>query len=95
MVTFRREIRLWRETGVTQFAAEVADPTNALSGALERFSGLTAGLPLPESQPGQTATIASVRNAFEHGQNLAIRGGLGLASGPDGFPYISPWRRAA
>jgi hypothetical protein len=145
MVTFRREIRLWRETGVTQralmirddadtywlacqmqheritdpgpailsdprssliqrrvdvdlfvvslhrlhtvaqLAAEVADPRNVLSGALERFSALTTGLPLSESQPGQTATIASVRHAFEHGHNLAIRGGLGLASGPDGW----------
>jgi len=26
-----------------------------------------------------------VRNAFEHGHNLAVRGGLGLASGPDGW----------
>ena len=145
MVTFRRETRLWHETGVTQralmirddadtywlacqmqhsritdsgpailsdprsgliqrridvdlfvvslhrlhtvaqLAGEVADPRNVLAGALERFSGLTAGLPLSESDPRQPATVASVRNAFEHGQNLAIRGGLGLASGPDGW----------
>jgi hypothetical protein len=145
MVTFRRETRLWHETGVTQRAlmirddadtywlacqmqhgritdpgpailsdprsglvqrridvdlfivslhrlhtvakltAEVADPRNVLSGALERFSGLTAGLPLSEGEQDQAATIASVRNAFEHWQNLAIRGGLGLASGPDGW----------
>jgi hypothetical protein len=43
------------------------------------------GLPLSDSEPEQPGTIASVRNAFEHGQNLAIRGGLGLASGPDGW----------
>lgn len=145
MVTFRREIRLWRETSVTQralmirddadtywlacqmqhrritdpgpailsdprssliqrrievdlfvvslhrlhtvaeLAAAVADPRDILSGALEQFSGLTAGLSLSESELGQPATIASVRNAFEHGQNLTIRGGLGLASGPDGW----------
>jgi len=145
MVTFRREIRLWHETGVTQralmirddadtcwlacqmqhgritepgpallsdprssliqrridvdlfmvsvhglhtvaeLAAAVADPRNVLSGALERFSALTAGLPLSESEPGQPTTIASVRNVFEHWQNLAVRGGLGLASGPDGW----------
>jgi hypothetical protein len=145
MVTFRREIRLWHETGATQralmirddadtywlacqmqhgritdpgpavlndsrssliqrridvdlfivslhrlhtvatLAAEVADPRSVLSGELDRFRDLTAGLPLSEGQPGQPTTIASVRNAFEHGQNLAIRGGLGLASGPDGW----------
>ena len=126
MVTFRREIRLWHETGVTQralmirddadtywlacqtqhgritdpgpailsdprsglvqrridvdlfvvslhrlhtvakLAAEVADPRNVLSGALERFSGLTAGLPLSEGEQDQSTTISSVRNAFEH-----------------------------
>jgi hypothetical protein len=145
MVTFRREIRLWHETGVTQralmirddadtcwlacqmqhgritdpgpallsdprsslfqrridvdlfmvslhrlhtvaeLAAEVADPRNVLSGALDRFNSLTAGLPLSESEPDRPTTIASVRNVFEHWQNLAIRGGLGLASGPDGW----------
>lgn len=145
MVTFRREIRLWHETGVTQralmirddadtcwlacqmqhgritdpgpallsdprsslfqrridvdlfmvslhrlhtvaeLAAEVADPRNVLSGALDRFSRLTAGLPLSESEPGQPTTVGSIRNVFEHRQNLAIRGGLGLASGPDGW----------
>lgn len=145
MVTFRREIKLWHETGVTQrallirddvdtywlacqmqhrritdpgpailndprsgliqrrvdvdlfvvslhrlhtvakLAAEVADPRNVLSEALERFSVLTVGLPLSDGEPDQPTTIASVRNAFEHGQNLTIRGGLGLASGPDGW----------
>jgi len=145
MVTFRRETRLWRETGVTQralmirddadtywlacqmqharitvpgpgilgdprsimiqgridvdlflvtlhrlhtvakLAAEVADPGDILSEALQRFGTLTAGLPLSEGAQDQSATIASVRNAFEHRQNLAIRGGLGLASGPDGW----------
>jgi hypothetical protein len=145
MATFRREIRLWHETGATQralmirddadtywlacqmqhgritgpgpailsdprsvliqrridvdlfgvslhrlhtvakLAAEVADPRNVLSEALERFGGLTAGLPLSESEPDRPATIASVRNSLEHRQNLAIRGGLGLASGTDGW----------
>jgi hypothetical protein len=63
----------------------VADPRDVLSGALERFGALTAGLPLSEGERDQPATIAGVRNALEHGQNLAIRGGLGLASGPDGW----------
>ena len=58
---------------------------NVLSGALEQFSGQTEGLPLSETAPDQPAVITSIRNAFEHGQNLAIRGGLGLASGPDGW----------
>jgi hypothetical protein len=78
-------VSLHRLHTVAELAAVVADPRNILSGALERFSGLTAGLPLSESEPAQPTTIASVRNAFEHGQNLAIRGGLGLASGPDGW----------
>jgi hypothetical protein len=78
-------VSLHRLHTVAQLAAEVADPRNVLAGALERFSGLTAGLPLSESDPSQPGTVASVRNAFEHGQNLAIRGGLGLASGPDGW----------
>ncbi len=144
MVTFRREIRLWRETGVTQralmirddadtswlacqmqhgritdpgpailsdprsiavqrridvdlfiislnrlhtvagLAAEVADPRNVLPAALERFGEQTEGLPLSDAELDQPATITSVRNALEHGQNLAIRGGLGFATGPDG-----------
>lgn len=69
---------------VAKLAAEVADPRNVLPGALERFSRLTAGLPLSAGEQDRATTIASVRNAFEHWQNLAIRGGLGLASGPDG-----------
>lgn len=145
MVTFRREIRLWRETGVTQralmirddadtcwlacqmqhsrittpgpaaindprsamiqrridvdlfvvslnrlhavamLAAEVAGPRNVLPAALDQFSDQTAGFPLSSDEPDQPATIRSVRNALEHGQNLAIRGGLGFASGPDGW----------
>ena len=145
MVTFRREIRLWHETGVTQralmirddadtcwlacqmqhsrimtlgpavindprsatvqrridvdlfvvslnrlhavarLAAEVADPRNVLPAALDQFSDQTAGFPLSGDEPDQPATITSVRNALEHGQNLAIRGGLGFASGPDGW----------
>ena len=145
MVTFRREIRLWHETGVTQralmirddadtcwlacqmqhsrittpgpavindprsatiqrridvdlfvvslnrlhavarLAAEVADPRNVLPAALDQFSDQTAGFPLSGDEPDQPATIRSVRNALEHGQNLAIRGGLGFASGPDGW----------
>ena len=42
------------------------------------------GFPLSGDEPDQPATITSVRNALEHGQNLAIRGGFGFASGPDG-----------
>jgi hypothetical protein len=78
-------VSLHRLHNVAELAAEVADPGSVLPGALERFIGLTGGLPLSDSEPGQPATIASVRNAFEHRQNLAIRGGLGLASGPDGW----------
>jgi hypothetical protein len=78
-------VTLHRLHTVAKLAAEVADPRDVLSGALERFGGLTAGLPLSEGEQDSPATIASVRNAFEHGQNLAIRGGLGLASGPDGW----------
>ena len=145
MVTFRREIGLWRETGVTQralmirddadtywlacqmqhtrvtdpgpailgdprfgliqrridvdlfmvslhrlhtvakLAAEVADPRKVASEALERFSDLTAGFPLSEFGQDEAPTIETVRHVFEHWQNLAIRGGLGLASGPDGW----------
>jgi hypothetical protein len=58
----------------TVLAAEVADPRDVLSGAIERFGALTAGLPLSEGERDQPATIAGVRNALEHGQNLAIRG---------------------
>lgn len=88
-------VSLHRLHTVAELAAEVADPRNVLSGALQRFSGLTAGLLLSESQPDQTATIASVRHAFEHGHNLAIRGGLGLANGPDGWwiSYRDPCSR--
>jgi hypothetical protein len=78
-------VTLHRLHTVAKLAAEVADPRDVLLGALERFGGLTAGLPLSEEEQDQPATIANVRNAFENGQNLAIRGGLGLASGPDGW----------
>jgi hypothetical protein len=78
-------VSLHRLHTVAKLAAEVADPRDVLSGALERFNGLTAGLPLSEGEGDQATTIASVRNVFEHWQNLAIRGGLGLASGPDGW----------
>ena len=78
-------VSLHRLHTVARLAAEVADPGNVLSAALEQFSDLTAGLPLSESEPDQPATIASVRNFLEHSQNLAIRGGLGLASGTDGW----------
>lgn len=145
MATFKREIRLWREMGVTQRAlmirddadtywiacqmqhslimdagsaiisdprssaiqrriavdlfvvslhrlhtvaeltAEVADPRNVLPAAIEQFGRQTAGLPLSEEGSDEPLTIANVRHALEHRQNLAIRGGLGFASGPDGW----------
>ena len=78
-------VSLHRLHTVAKLAAEVADPKDVLSEALERFGGLTAGLPLSESEPAQPTTIASVRNSLEHRQNLPIRGGLGLASGTDGW----------
>ena len=54
----------------------VAETRNVLSLALDRFGGQTLGSPLWEGGPDRPTTIASVRNALEHGQNLAIRGGL-------------------
>ena len=53
--------------------------------ALDQFSDQTAGFPLSGDEPDQPATTTSIRNALEHGQNLAIRGGLGFASRPDGW----------
>jgi hypothetical protein len=70
---------------VAKLAAEVADPRKVVSEALERFSDLTAGFPLSEFGQDEAPTIETVRHVFEHWQNLAIRGGLGLASGPDGW----------
>ena len=78
-------ISLNRLHAVARLAAEVADPRNVLPAALDQFSDQTAGFPLSGDEPDQPATITSVRNALEHGQNLAIRGGLGFASGPDGW----------
>ncbi len=78
-------VSLHRLHTVAELAAAAADPRNVLSAALERFSKQAEGLPLSESEPDQPATIACIRNDFEHGHNLAIRGGLGLASGPDGW----------
>ena len=70
---------------MAKLAAEVADPRKVVSEALERFSDLTAGFPLSEFGQDEAPTIETVRHVFEHWQNLAIRGGLGLASGPDGW----------
>jgi hypothetical protein len=78
-------VSLHRLHAVAGLAAEVTDPRNVLPAAITQFSTQTAGLPFSEDQPGSPATVASVRNALEHGQNLAIRGGLGFASGPDGW----------
>ena len=78
-------VSLNRLHAVARLAAEVADPQNVLPTALDQFSDRTAGFPLSGDEPDQPATIRSVRNALEHGQNLAIRGGLGFASGPDGW----------
>jgi hypothetical protein len=64
-------VSLHRLRSVAELTAAVADPRNVLCAALERFSGQTGGLPLSESEPDQPATIASVRNAFEHGQTPA------------------------
>jgi hypothetical protein len=50
-------VSLHRLHTVARLAAEVADPENVLPEALERFSGLTAGLPLSESEPDGLATI--------------------------------------
>ena len=146
MFTFRREIRLWHETGMTQralmirddadtcwlacqmqhnrittpspavindsrtatiqrridvdlfivslnrlhavarLAAEVADPREysfprrLTSSATRRQVSRCPATRLTSPRPS-----GSVRNALEHGENLAIRGGLGFASGPDGW----------
>lgn len=57
-------VSLHRLHTMAKLAAEVAAPRNVLSEALERFSGLAAGLPLAESEPDQPTGIASVRNSF-------------------------------
>jgi hypothetical protein len=77
-------VSLHRLHTVAELAAEVADTRKVLPAAIEQFSQHTAGLPLSENE-AKSATIADVRHAFEHAQNLKIRGGLGLASGPDGW----------
>lgn len=61
-------VSLHRLHTVAELAAAVADARNVLSGALERFSGQTGGLPLSESEPAQPTTIASVRNALSTGR---------------------------
>ena len=78
-------VSLHRLHTVAELAATVADPPNVLPEAIEQFTAQTAGLPLSENEPDEPPTIANVRHALEHGQNLAIRGGLGFASGPDGW----------
>jgi hypothetical protein len=69
-------VSLHRLHTVAKLAADVTDPRNVLSGALARFSELTAGFPLSEIEQDRVATVESVRHAFEHWQNLANRGGL-------------------
>ena len=78
-------VSLHRLHTVAELAATVADPRNVLPEAIDQFTAQTAGLPLSEDKSDERATIANVRHALEHGQNLAIRGGLGFASGPDGW----------
>lgn len=77
-------VSLHRLHTVAKLAAEVADPRNILPAAMELFSQHTAGLLLSENE-SESATVADIRHAFEHTQNLTRRGGLGLASGPDGW----------
>ena len=77
-------VSLHRLHTVAKLTAEVADPRNVVSEALERFSGLTAGLRFGgRARPGDDYRKRPER--LRALQNLAIRGGLGLASGPDGW----------
>ncbi len=78
-------VSLHRLSTVAGLAAEVADPRSVLPAAIALFSAQTAGLPLSEHEPDEPVTIAKVRHVLEHGQNLEIRGGLGFASGQDGW----------
>jgi hypothetical protein len=78
-------VSLHRLSTVANLAAEVADPRDVLPDAITLFSEQTAGLPLSEHSADQSPTIANVRHVLEHGQNLEIRGGLGFASGQDGW----------
>jgi len=85
-------VSLHRLSTVANLAAEVADPRDVLPEAITLFSEQTAGLPLSEHDADQAPTIANVRHVLEHGQNLEIRGGLGFASGQDGW-FVSYRRR--
>jgi hypothetical protein len=71
-------VSLHRLHTVAELAAEVADPRNVLLAALERFTGLTAGLSLSEGGQDSATTIENVRHVFEHWQNLEIRAASAL-----------------
>jgi hypothetical protein len=77
---------LHRLVVTAELVQEVADPRQVMPGALAMFNQKTAGMML--SQADEPATIANIRNALEHGQNLERRGGLGFGTGPDGW-YVS------
>lgn len=85
-------IALNRLLTVAQLTRKVADPRNVLPAAMETFGKRTAGLPLSDMEPHEDATVTGVRHAFEHGQNLERRSGLGMASGQDGWSitYLDP-----
>lgn len=77
---------LHRLVVVAELTDELSDPRGAMPAARTRFDDRTAGMMLGESD--DPATVASVRHALEHFQNLEIRGGLGFGRGGDRW-YVS------
>jgi hypothetical protein len=77
---------LYRLVVTAELTQEVADPRRVMPDAMRTFSQATAGMMLSEADG--PATVASVRHALEHGQNLEQRGGLGFGRGEEGW-YVS------
>ena len=79
-------VALHRLVVTAELAQEVADPRRVMPDAMRTFSHETSGMMLSEAE--EPATVASVRHALEHGQNLERRGGLGFARAEEGW-YVS------
>jgi hypothetical protein len=71
---------------VAELTEELSDLRGVMPGALKVFNDRPCGIKLSESD--KPSTVASVRNALEHFQNLQIRGGLGFGKGGDRW-YVS------